>query len=363
MTRKRLGRTGWGLLLAGLLILMLAGTASAARTLDVVFVIDTSGSIDDNERALEIGGVKEAIEDVLLPAATFMEIRVGAVCFSNYGARLLDLTYLSPASLPIIHAGIDRAEDSGICSHTGNTNIGDALEVAIALLATGSATRSVINFVSNGGRTAGPDPIPIADAFKQGAGHEIWPLGVAVNSAGRDLLEKLAGPAPAAYFPASSFDEFKRAETEKLGDIVDGDVVESFTELLEGQLTLLESFSTLLVETWPDLDPEDQAKLAGSFEDLLKRMVRLLISFEDVLKGKWRQLDPAQRSRYLTTFEEMLRRLSELLDTFEYLVTGLEGVALQPLLDSQGFAIPVPCTDEMLRKGLCGEEEPPDDEP
>jgi hypothetical protein len=341
----------------------MAGAAVAAQSLDVVFVIDTSGSINNNERALEIGGVKEAIEDVLLPAATFMEIRVGAVCFSNYGAKLLDLTLLSPASLPMIHAGIDRAEDPGICSHTGNTNIGNALEVAIDLLATGSATRSVINFVSNGGLTTGPDPVPIADAFKKGAGHEIWTLGVAVNSAGKDLLEKLAGPAPAGYFPASSFDDFKRAETEKLGDIVDGDVVDSFVVLLEGQLTLLESFGTLLIETWPDLSPEDRVKLAISFEDLLKRMVKLLISFEDILKGKWRSLAPAQRAHYLTVFEEMLRRLSELLDTFEYLVKSLEGIALRPLLDPQGLAVPIPCTDEMLQKGLCGAEEPPDAEP
>ncbi len=363
MTRWKTGILGWVLLIAGLIVLHGGGVAAAARSLDIVFVIDTSGSINANERALEIGGIKAAIADVLLPAAAAMEIRIGAVCFSSHAKKLLDLTLLTPASLPLINAGIDRANDSSNCSHRGQTNIGNGLEVAIALLATGSAERSVINFVSNGGKNTGPDPILIADAFKKGAGHEIWTLGVAVNATGKALLEKIAGPAPAGYFPAASFDDFKRAETEKLGDIVSDDVVDSFVELLEGQLTLLESFRTLLVDSWPGLDPQVRVELMISFEDLLKRMVKLLVSFEDILKGKWPTLDPARRSRYLRVFEEMIRRQSELLDTFEYLVKSLEGIAVQPLLDPRGFAVPVPCTDEMLTEGLCGEEEPPDAEP
>ena len=362
MTRKRCAGIGWVLAFAAVAILWMGGAASAARTLDIVFVIDTSGSINANERALEIGGIKTAIEDVLLPASSLMEICVGAVCFSNQGAELLPLTRLSAASLANIHAGIERANDPSFCSHTGRTNLGDGLKVAIGLLATGSGDRRVINLVSNGNKNMGLDPVPIADQFKAVDGHEIWTLGVAVSETGKALLERIAGPAPAGYFPATDFDDFKDVETQKLGKIVDGDIVDSFAELLEGQLGLLESFSTLLVETWSELTPEERIALASSFEDLLKRMAELLTSFEDVLKGTWPRLDPTQRGRYLRRFEEMLRRQSGLLSTFEYLVKTLEGIALPPVLDAQGFAVPTPCTVEMQEKGLCSEEES-DEEP
>ncbi len=316
----RTWRLGWiGLVFLGALATLFvtfASVNSVGQSLDVVFVLDASGTIDDAELALEIGGVKAAILEILLPNVPAVTVNVGVVCFGTTSHVVLPLTSLTTASWPSIGAGLDKA----VTCDRNMTNMIDGLKDAIALLSSGSGARQVINLVSNGLWNQGGDPQPTADDFKKTPGHEIWTLGVGIDAQGEAALRALAGPAPATYFAASSFDDFKQAETEKLGHIVPSDGAKSFEELLEKQVALLKSFEDLAKTAWPKLTPAQQVDVVASFEDNLKLLADLLLSFEDVLHLKWPHLAPDEYIKYLRSFEDLLKGQAALLGSFEDLL-------------------------------------------
>ena len=313
-------KLGWGnVLLLGALVMLCVAFASASavgQSLDIVFVLDASGSIDSTELDLEIGGIKAGIVAILLPAIPPATINVGVVCFGTVSHVLLPLTPLTTGSWPTIGAAVDKA----VTCDRGTTNMIDGLKDAIALLSSSTAARQVINLVSNGLWNQGGDPQPIADAFKQDTGQEIWTLGVGIDANGEAALMAMAGPPPAIYFAASSFDDFKRAEKDKLGNIFPLDGAKSFEELLEKQVALLKSFEELAKTAWAKLTPAQQVEVVASFEDNLKLLADLLLSFEDVLHLKWPHLPPDEYIEYLRSFEDLLKGQAELLKSFEDLL-------------------------------------------
>ena len=299
-------KLGWGnVLLLGALVMLCVAFASASavgQSLDIVFVLDASGSIDSTKLDLEIDGIKAGIVGILLPAIPPATINVGVVCFGTVSHVLLPLTPLTTGSWPTIEAAVDKA----VTCDRGTTNMIDGLKDAIALLSSSTAARQVINLVSNGLWNQGGDPQPIADAFKQDTGHEIWTLGVGIDAKGEAALKAMAGPPPAIYFAASSFDDFKRAEKDKLGNIVPPDGAKSFEELAK--------------TAWAKLTPAQQVEVVASFEDNLKLLADLLLSFEDVLHLKWPHLPPDEYIKYLRSFEDLLKGQAELLKSFEDLL-------------------------------------------
>jgi hypothetical protein len=129
-----------------LLLLGAISVTAFAEAIDLALVIDASGSINNAELALEIGGMQRAVTDLFLPAANAgAKINIAVVCFSTTAKTLLALTPLNAGTVGAINAAVGNA---GTCDRR-TTNMGDALNSAIAVLASGTAPRQVINLVSN----------------------------------------------------------------------------------------------------------------------------------------------------------------------------------------------------------------------
>lgn len=305
------------------LALTMVSVTAAAQVIDLVFVIDTSGSIDDTELNLEIGGLQAGVNHVLLPAVPPATINIGVVCFGTTANILLPLTPLNTTTVTTL---INPAINNAITCDRGSTNMTDGLNKASALLASGTAPRKLINLVTDGAPNSRADTVTAANSAKL-ADIELWTLGVG-QGADNAFLDSIAGLPPAHNTPVTSFADFERAETEKLRKIIQPtEPLESFEQLLEKQAALLGSFTELLEgQVYPSIE---QLK---SLEDLLDRQAERLNSFEELLLSRLRSLCPDRLLKFLISLEDLLKSQCELLKRFEGLLARLRTIPPELLL-------------------------------
>jgi len=216
---KKEGRAPAGLLLAlsiSILGLLLTVPAAAAwaQEIDLVVVVDESGSIcNGGNVAVEVDGFINAFNEVIVP---FVEaggtVRMAVVSFSSIVVTRIGLVDVATNRSAIVDA-FNAIKANPQC---GSTNMTAAIDRAISILAGGTAPRKVINLATDG--------LPDAPAFAQAActaakeaGYELWTLGI---GDAEEFLNACAGPPPARNFQIASIDDFAEAEREKLGEII-----------------------------------------------------------------------------------------------------------------------------------------------
>ncbi len=208
--------------LALALMISTAPAQAQAQTLDLVMLVDESGSLcgksPPGDVALEVEGLITALESVVVPRVRAgADVRVGIISFGTKVSLRLGLTDVKTAKDRII-AALRAIKASPEC---GNTNLGGAINKAKAVLDGGTAPLRVINLVTDGEPTVpltGPESyFQNACAAARDAGYEIWALGVGdVNEAS---LISCTGNA-ARYFYAPTIPSFVTVEQQKLRTIL-----------------------------------------------------------------------------------------------------------------------------------------------
>jgi len=198
--------------------------AQAQQVIDICEAIDTSGSINDSQLALEIEGFKAALNQVLLLAADAgSTIRLAIVGFSSNVQTFLALTLVNSANRATIEAALDAVQNT---TDRRSTNLGGAINQCISLLSASTVPRRVIDLSTDGRPTTGPSTTTAATNAKN-AGIELWTLGIS-PSADNTLLSQIAGCPPASpncgakNFPVATFNDFAQAVREKLQLITNG---------------------------------------------------------------------------------------------------------------------------------------------
>jgi len=202
--------------------LALAPLPAAGCALELVLAVDVSGSIDDEEFALQIGGLSDAFRTpALIRAVERLE-----------GGVLVTLTQWSGGSRQAQLTGWHRLEDGaamagfaeaviGAGRHWRNfaTAIGEALEHAATVSGSAPATcrRRVIDVSGDGVSNEGRSPGPIA-ARLAGAGYTVNALvirGARPDPVPHYEREVIAGPGAFVEI-AESFEDYPRAILKKL---------------------------------------------------------------------------------------------------------------------------------------------------
>jgi uncharacterized protein YegL len=194
----------------------------SGQEIDLVMLVDESGSIDSSELDLEIDGLINAINNVVVPFVNSGgAVRIAVVSFGDYANTRIGLTDVGTSKQQIVDAlnAIRANPNEGSTNMSGA--IGRAKEILDDRYSFGSLPRGVANLVTDGEPTTGPDTTTAASNFK-GAGYELWTLGVG-SEADNTFLASIAGPYPARNFPVYSFYNFEEAESEKLGEITSAD--------------------------------------------------------------------------------------------------------------------------------------------
>jgi len=196
----------------------------AAQTVDLVMLVDESGSLcgkkPPGDVALEVEGLVEALESVIVPRANAGgKVQVAVISFGTKVTLRLGLTDAKTNKDAIV-AALRAIKASPEC---GETNLGTAVNKAKAILDGGTAPpgQRVINLVTDGVPTM---PLTGAESYFQNAcasardaGYEIWALGIGkVNEAS---LISCTGSA-ARYFYAPTVAGFVTVEQQKLRTIL-----------------------------------------------------------------------------------------------------------------------------------------------
>ena len=219
-----------GCIVSGFLFASFFAPAGAAQEMDIVFVVDESGSMcrsgplpqPPGKVAVEVDGFKAGIDNVIVPfiADGGGPVRIGVVRFSSSASIAIGLTDVgSTSGVDAVKAALDAIKANPEC---GNTNLGEALQLSDTVLGGGSQ-RKLVNLASNGAPTVGPGPTEVLSICSdlKNAGREIWTIAI-LPGAATDLMASCSGPGDGQAFVASTIDEFATVEGEKLGTIVGG---------------------------------------------------------------------------------------------------------------------------------------------
>jgi Protein of unknown function (DUF1194) len=203
-----------------------SGAAFSCADLALVLAIDSSGSINDQDFALQQAGYATALTDRRVQAA-LAEAGVVDVAVVFWGDE-----EMAPQVLP--WRRIDAPADAvGVAADiarmprrvTGDTGIGSGIWTALDLLQAGAscAARRVINVSGDGKESHGPRPrrhVPLAAARTRAAAMEVTINGLAITVGAADLEGwyrdwVITGP-DAFVMTATSFDAFGEALIRKL---------------------------------------------------------------------------------------------------------------------------------------------------
>ena len=211
-------------LLAFLLAVLAISAVAAAQTVDLVMVVDESGSLctksPPGDVAVEVEGLVMALEEVVLPSVDRgAKVRVAVVSFGTKVTTRIGLTDVKTNKDAIIAAlrAIARSPDCG------ETNLGTAVNRAKAILDGGTAPLRIINLVTDGAptlplTTAGPESFfQSACTAARAVGYEIWAVGM--GAAKESSLIQCASSS-ARYFYASTVAGFVSVEQQKLRTIL-----------------------------------------------------------------------------------------------------------------------------------------------
>ncbi|MCR4404851.1 MAG: VWA domain-containing protein [Candidatus Acetothermia bacterium] len=217
----RLGK--WGVI-GGLVLAFLVGAAalvSAAETLDLVFLVDESGSLcysgptpqPPGNVAVEVDGFISALNEVIAPwVSAGGTARIAVVSFGRTVIQRIGLTDVATNKAAIV-AALNAIKSSPTC---GSTNLGGAVNLARVLLDDAPAdSKRVINLATNGAATTGPS-FQNACTDARDAGYEIWAIGI--GDADAAALQSCTAN-PARYFYVATVAEFASAEETKLAAI------------------------------------------------------------------------------------------------------------------------------------------------
>jgi hypothetical protein len=213
-----------GLVLALVLICGLTGPARSQVDVDLelVFAIDSSGSVDFAEFELQASGIARAFRDPEVIEAIMGAAPNGiAVCVIQWSGRhqhlaVVDWTKVTDAvSADALAATIEATGRVLI----GETAIADALEFATDQFADGPfrGARRIIDLSGDGVTNAGGDPDPIRDAAVW-SGITINGLAILNESPTLDLYyaDHVIGGPDAFVLTARDYDDFARAIRLKL---------------------------------------------------------------------------------------------------------------------------------------------------
>ena len=183
------------------------GEEQCLTPVDAMLVIDKSGSMEDDGK----------LAAAKLAASAF----VGAVDFSQDNVGLASFNQAATLNLGLTNDETALNNAINALTASGQTNIGDGLEVGrLELVNNGGPTKALIllsdgapNVDGAGNICFGPFDIGNACALyalseaqtTKDAGIEIFVIGLGVDSATQDLLEQIAS-SPAHYFSADSAD-------------------------------------------------------------------------------------------------------------------------------------------------------------
>ncbi|MCR4404852.1 MAG: VWA domain-containing protein [Candidatus Acetothermia bacterium] len=218
------GSRAWGALLILIIFFTLIPVVAAAQTVDLVMVVDESGSLctksPPGNVAVEVEGLVTALNEVVVPSVNRgAHVRVAVVSFGTKVTVRIGLTDMEAAKDEVIAAlrAITRSPDCG------ETNLGTAVNRAKAILDGGTAPLRIINLVTDGAptlplTTAGPESFfQSACTAARAAGYEIWAVGI--GEAKESSLVQCAASS-ARYFYASTVAGFVSVEEQKLRTIL-----------------------------------------------------------------------------------------------------------------------------------------------
>ena len=178
----------------------------AACELDLVFLIDESGSITDNQRADEVSNwitIKEFIKQVtnsfrIGPS----EVRVGAVKFGNMAKIYMPLNSL-PSNFEVL-AAFDRMPHAG-----GNTNMTGGLRVVRTQVFGQSGdrpdVRDIVILITDGEATWEKERLLIEAQLAKNAGITIIGVGITNHVNVRELQAVTSQPTSVYYNPVPDF--------------------------------------------------------------------------------------------------------------------------------------------------------------
>jgi Mg-chelatase subunit ChlD len=170
-------------------------TASSGEPLDIVFVIDESGSMSSNDPAGQRVTASKALVDRL--GSTSPGTRAAVIGFDDTIYPRSALTPLSPAGVTSVKAALDQIGDRG------GTNIRLGVNAGVGAFGTSNTRRKVMVLLTDGQDSYGWD-----GKGTTVAADNVTVIGVALgSSADRQVLDQLAGESHGQVLPAATADE------------------------------------------------------------------------------------------------------------------------------------------------------------
>ncbi|WP_428738950.1 vWA domain-containing protein [Sulfurimonas sp.] len=162
---------------------------------DIVFALDTSGSMAENNK---LGVLKDVIRDFI---SKRFDDNVGVSVFGSYAFSAIPLTY----DMQSINFLLDFF-DVGIAGDS--TAIGDGLYSAIAILDQGDAKRKVIVLVTDGLNNSGSFSIKDVVTIAKNKHILIYTIGIGKSSEfDAELLKKIAKKTRAKSYQSANIEE------------------------------------------------------------------------------------------------------------------------------------------------------------
>jgi len=185
-----------------------------ATGVDLFFLVDGSGSIDDSEFQLQREGLAYAISDpTVIPQDGSVSVCV--IQFASYARLEVPPTTITSQSIAdTISANIMAMSQLG-----GSTNMADAFDVAVANFPSDPA-KKVIDISTDGYPDDETATNNARDAALAAGFDEVWAIGVGLSpgSSGELFLQQLVHSGD--YMYATDFQDFQDEIKEKIGVII-----------------------------------------------------------------------------------------------------------------------------------------------
>jgi len=163
-----------------------------AATIDMVMVLDTSGSIDPSDVAIEVRGFQDSLDSLRMNGS----MRIGVVCFDVAARMVLPLTTLDETTVSDIKSAIGTITNG--CGGGFLTNITDAINIAGGMLEGSDAGKKIICLATDGN----PEVVDTdLEALRASANYQDRETDNIISAIGigtlidKQFLDRLVGPA------------------------------------------------------------------------------------------------------------------------------------------------------------------------
>lgn len=226
MTQNKLSAPSWlRSQYAGISAALIAGAGSLSAQvtvptdLELSLLIDVSGSVDDTEYALQLGGYAAAFRNASIQSAisagSVGNIAVNAIFFDNVGETRIDWTILSNAADATAFAdSLDALVNTG----GGGTAIGNGIEAATTAITTNvyDGARKVIDVSGDGQNGSGVSLAVARDAAIAAGVDAINGLPIGNQSLEDYFRDNVIAGNGSFVEAANGFEDFERAVLAKL---------------------------------------------------------------------------------------------------------------------------------------------------